>query len=71
MKRSACEEIYLAKDNGEGKAGEAETSFLTTDIPIFCVVQLDSLKPATVKMNFIAVKVAGVKARNKSGQRQL
>ena len=59
------EEIYLAKDNGEGKAGEAETNFLTTDIPIFCVVQLNSTKPATVKMNFIAVKVAGVKAETK------
>jgi hypothetical protein len=55
------QEIYLAKGNGEGKAGEAETSFLTTDIPIFCVVQLNSLKPTTVKMNFIAVKVAGLK----------
>ena len=59
------EEIYLAKDNGEGKAGEAATNFLTTDIPIFCVVQLNSTKPATVKMNFIAVKVAGVKAETK------
>jgi hypothetical protein len=59
------QEIYLAKDNGEGKAGEAETSFLTTDIPIFCVVQLNSLKPATVKMNFIAVKVAGLKPETK------
>ena len=59
------EEIYLAKDNGEGKAGDAETTFLTTDIPIFCVVQLNSIKPATVKMNFIAVKVAGVKAETK------
>jgi hypothetical protein len=59
------EEIYLAKDNGEGKAGDAETSFLTTDIPIFCVVQLNSTKPATVKMNFIAAKVAGVKAETK------
>ena len=59
------EEIYLAKDNGEGKAGDAATTFLTTDIPIFCVVQLNSLKPATVKMNFIAAKVAGVKAETK------
>lgn len=59
------EEIYLAKDNGEGKAGEAETNFLTTDIPIFCVVQLNSLKPATVKLNFIAVKVAGLKPETK------
>ncbi|HEX8249664.1 MAG TPA: hypothetical protein VF599_15915 [Pyrinomonadaceae bacterium] len=59
------EEIYLAKDNGEGKAGDAETNFLTTDIPIFCIVQLNSTKPATVKMNFIVVKVAGVKAETK------
>lgn len=59
------EEIYLAKDNGEGKAGEAETNFLTTDIPIFCVVQLNSTKPATVKLNFIAVKVAGLKPETK------
>lgn len=59
------EEIYLAKDNGEGKAGEAATNFTTTDIPIFCVVQLSSMKPATVKMNFIAAKVAGVKAETK------
>jgi hypothetical protein len=59
------EEIYLAKDNGEGKAGDAATTFLTTDIPIFCVVQLNSTKPATVKMNFIAAKVAGVKAETK------
>jgi hypothetical protein len=58
-------EIYLAKNNGDGEAGEAETKFLTTDIPIFCVVQLDSLKPATVKMNFIAVKVTGVKPETK------
>ena len=61
----AIEEIYLAKDNGEGKAGEPETNFLTTDIPIFCVVQLNSTKPATVKMNFIAAKVPGVKAETK------
>lgn len=59
------EEIYLAKDNGEGKAGEAATSFLTTDIPIFCVVQLSSMKPTLVKMNFIAAKVPGVKAETK------
>ncbi len=59
------DEIYLAKDNGEGKAGEVAESFLTTDIPIYCVVQLDSTKPATVKMNFVAVDVKGVKAETK------
>lgn len=59
------EQIYLAKVNGEGKAGEAAESFLTTDIPIFCIVDLDSTKPATVKMNLVAVNVRGVKAESK------
>lgn len=59
------EEIYLAKDNGEGKAGDVSESFLTTDIPIYCVVQLNSTKPATVKMNLVAVSVQGVKAESK------
>lgn len=59
------EEIYLAKDDGEGKAGDVAESFLTTDIPIYCVVMLNSSKPATVKMNFVAVDVKGVKAETK------
>ena len=54
-------ELYLAKDNGEGRAGDAATGFLTTDVPIYCVVQLDSYTPVTVKMNLVAVKVPGVK----------
>jgi len=56
------EQMYLAKDNGEGKAGEEAEYFLTTDIPIYCVVELNSTKPALIKMNFVAVSVAGVKA---------
>ncbi len=51
------EEIYLAKDDGEGKAGGVSENFLTTDIPIYCVVQLNSPKPTTVKMNLVAVNV--------------
>lgn len=58
------EKIYLAKDDG-GKAGEATDVFSTTDIPIYCVIQLDSVKPTIIKMNFIAVKVAGVKPETK------
>jgi hypothetical protein len=54
-------EIYLAKDDGTGKAGEEATSFVTTDVPIYCVVQLDSPTPVTVTMNLIAVAVPGVK----------
>ena len=59
------EEIYLAKDNGEGKVGDAAEFFLTTDIPIYCVVQLNSLKPALVRMNLVAVDVKGVKAESR------
>ena len=54
-------EIFLAKDDGTGKAGEEATSFVTTDVPIYCVVQLDSAQPTTVKMNLVAVAVPGVK----------
>jgi hypothetical protein len=61
----AVEQVYLAKDNGEGKAGDEVESFLTTDIPIYCVVQLNSPKPAMVKMNLVAVNVRGVKAETK------
>lgn len=58
-------EIYLAKDDGKGQAGEEATSFVTTDIPIYCVVQLDSATPVTVRMNLVAVAVAGVKAETR------
>ena len=59
------DEAYLAKDDGNGKAGEPGSTFFTTDIPIYCVVQLSSASGATVKMNLIAVSVAGVKADSK------
>jgi hypothetical protein len=58
---NSIDEIYLAKDDGNGKAGEPATSFITTDIPIFCVVKLDIAQPTEVKMNLIAVSVKGVK----------
>jgi hypothetical protein len=59
------EEVYLARDDGKGKAGETAQKFFTSDIPIHCVVQLDSMKPVTVKMVFVAVKVNGVKPETK------
>lgn len=55
-------EAYLAKIDADGNAGEPATNFLTTDVPIFCVVRLVSVETATVKMNLIAVSVPGVKA---------
>jgi len=59
------QEVYLAKDDGGGKAGSAVTSFLTNDIPIYCIVQLDSTAPVTVKMNLVAENVPGVKPETK------
>jgi len=59
------DEIFLARDDGNGKAGEAVSRFFTTDIPIYCVVQLASDASVTVKMNFVAVAVAGVKPETK------
>lgn len=58
-------EIYLAKDDGSGNAGDEATSFITTDVPIYCVVQLDSAMPVTVRMNLVAVAVRGVKAETR------
>lgn len=57
-------EIYLARDDA-GKASAAVESFTTADVPIHCVVELDSVKIVTVKMNFVAEKVPGVKAETK------
>lgn len=62
---ASIEEVYLAKDDGKGKAGEQVTEFVTTDVPIYCVVLLDTQKAVTVKINFVAVGVAGVKAETK------
>jgi hypothetical protein len=59
------EAILLARDDGNGQAGDETDVFLTDDIPIYCAVQLNSMKPTTVKMNLIAVSVAGVKPETK------
>ncbi len=61
----SIEEVYLAKDDGEGRAGEQVTEFRTTDIPIYCVVLLESDSKTVVKMNFVAVSVSGVDPETK------
>ncbi|MDI1243252.1 MAG: hypothetical protein PSX80_15165 [bacterium] len=58
---AAVEDVYLARDDGEGKAGDITLIFATTDIPIHCIVVLAKADPAAVLMNFVAVKVGGVK----------
>ena len=61
----SVEQLYLARDDGKGKAGEQVLEFNTSDIPIYCVVMLDATGKVTVKMNFVAVSVAGVKPETK------
>ena len=63
--RIGLQDVFLAKDDGSGHAGEAATSFSTTDIPIYCVVQLSAPRAAIVKMVFVAVAVPGVKPETK------
>ena len=58
---TAVEDVYLARDDGEGKAGEVTSVFTPNDIPIHCIVVLAKPDPASVRMNFVAVKVNGVK----------
>ena len=57
--------IYVAKDDGTGQAGDAASKFAPTDVPIYCVVMLDSTAPVTVRMNLVAAKVTGVKPDSK------
>ncbi|MGQ0540742.1 MAG: hypothetical protein ACT4O9_02680 [Blastocatellia bacterium] len=64
-KNGIVESIYLAKDDGAGKAGEEAVEFTTSDIPIYCVVLLKTTDPAAVKMNLVAVSVPGVKAETR------
>lgn len=59
------EEITLSRGDGNGKVGEATDKFSTTDAPIYCSIQLDSEKSATVKMIIMAVKAVGLKPESK------
>jgi hypothetical protein len=63
--KSSVAEIYLAKDDGTGNAGEEAEGFVVTDVPIYCVVQLNSDQPVTVRMNLVAVRVSGVRAETR------
>lgn len=60
------EEFSLARDDGNGKAGEATDKFLTADIPIHCFIQLNSTEATTVKLILVAVKAVGLKPETKS-----
>lgn len=62
---SGIADAYLAKDNGNGEAGEETAEFGMDDIPIHCVVILETAETATVKMELFAVQVSGVKPNSK------
>ena len=59
------EDVYLARDNGEGKAGDIVEEFTTGDARIHCVVMLTGFEPTPVKMLLVAVRVPGVKPESK------
>ena len=56
--RPRVAELRITQDDVGGNSAE---SFLPSSAPIRCTVQLDAAGPATVKMNLVAVNVAGVK----------
>ncbi len=62
----AVEAVWLMRDDGAGKGGEATDVFLTTDTPIHCFIQLNSTEPATVKLILVAVRAAGLPPETKS-----
>ncbi|HXG84038.1 MAG TPA: hypothetical protein VNI84_08425 [Pyrinomonadaceae bacterium] len=59
--KTGVEEISLARDDGSGNPGAAAANFNTSDIPIYCLIQLASVKAVTVKMNLVAVVAPGLK----------
>lgn len=59
--KTGVEEISLARSDGGGNPGEAATIFSTSDIPIYCLIQLASVEAVTVKMNLVAVAALGLK----------
>ena len=62
---SVVEDLYLARDDGGGKAGDVTSTFSPGDVPIHCIVVLSKSDPIAVKMNFVAVEVAGVKPESR------
>lgn len=59
------EEISLARDDENGKAGEITSKFYTTDVPIYCIVRLNSAKSVNVKINIVVVKADEYKTETK------
>lgn len=60
------EEVTLWRIGIDNKPKEEVENFLTSDKTLFFRIQLNSVKPATVKMVLVAVNVPGIKAETKS-----
>ncbi len=60
------ETISLWRIGADGATNEETEGFLTNDKPLLFRVQLNSMKPATVKMLLVAVNVKGMKPETKS-----
>ncbi len=58
--------ITLARKDSDGNIVEDVEVFYPTDIPIYCYVDLSLAKPVLVRVNFIAVKVKGVRPNSKT-----
>jgi len=55
-------EITLSRAvDADGNLSEATTVFTAKDIPIYCSLQLSSMKSVAVKMNVVAVSANGLK----------
>lgn len=61
----SVEEIYLARDDGKGNPGATVEKFSVKDRPIYCIIQLNTEKPVTVKMIFVAAKASRLKPETK------
>ncbi len=57
--------LSLAREDADGNIEENVEIFSPKDVPIFCYVDLSSSKPTSVQLNFIAVKVKGVRPNSK------
>ena len=64
-KKKNAAELTLARKNSDGDIEEDIEIFNPSDVPIICYVDLVSDKPVTVKLNFVAVKVKGVRPNSR------
>ena len=54
------EKVTLAREDADGNIEKDVETFLPTDVPIICYVDLVSSKPSTVSLKLIAVDVEGL-----------